>query len=98
MDRPDVRTVAAVELDDLARHRHVIPLLAEWHVRQWRHLYPHWTVEYAVAELEANVSDGIPHTIVALDGDDVLGSVSIIEDDELAGFEDVRPWLASLYI
>jgi GNAT superfamily N-acetyltransferase len=93
----------AVELDDLARHRDVIPLLAAWHVREWQHLYPEWTVEAAIAELEATTSGAVPHTIVAFDGRgrsaaDVAGSVSIIDDDELDGFEHVRPWLASVYV
>ena len=40
---------------------------------------------------------------MAFDGDgrtidDVLGSVSLIDDDELDGYRDVRPWLASLYV
>jgi len=92
-----------VELDDLTRHPEIVPLLAAWHVREWRHLYPEWTNEAAVAELGAMTSDGVPHTIVAFDGagrasEDVVGSVSIIDDDELSGFEHIGPWLASLYV
>jgi monoamine oxidase/GNAT superfamily N-acetyltransferase len=92
-----------VELEDLTRVPHVIPLLAEWHVREWQHLDPEWTVQAAAAELEVSTAAGVPHTVVAFVGDgrspgEVIGSVSLIDDDELAGLEDVRPWLASLYV
>jgi monoamine oxidase/GNAT superfamily N-acetyltransferase len=81
----------------------VIPVLAEWHVREWQRLYPEWTVDAATAELEATTADSVPYTIVAFDGsgrssDEVVGSVSVIVDDDLRGFEHTRPWLASLFV
>ena len=50
-----------------------------------------------------DVAGRIPTTYLAFDGDgplvdDLLGSVSLIDDDELDGYRDVRPWLASLYV
>ena len=71
---------------------------------EWGHLYDGWTAEVAEAELAAMDRAGrIPTTWVAFagpgrDGAAVLGSVSLINDDELAGFDDLRPWLASLYV
>jgi hypothetical protein len=58
-----------VELEDLTRVPHVIPLLAEWHVREWQHLDPEWTVHAAAAELGVSTAAGVPHTVVAFVGD-----------------------------
>jgi GNAT superfamily N-acetyltransferase len=93
-----------MELVDLTAAPEAIPLLAEWHVREWHHLYPQWSVDAAIAELEAMLApQGLPRTIVAFAGagrapHDLVGSVSVIEDDELPGFGHLRPWLASLYV
>jgi monoamine oxidase/GNAT superfamily N-acetyltransferase len=80
------------------------PILARWHVHEWAHLYGHWTVDDAIAEFAAmNNPDALPMTWLALDGDGaldrrLLGSISLIEDDELEGYRDTSPWLASLYV
>jgi GNAT superfamily N-acetyltransferase len=73
-------------------------------VAEWSHLYPAWDVPTAEREFAAMTQPGaVPTTFVAFAGpgrtaDDVLGSISIIGDDELAGFEHLTPWLASLYV
>lgn len=93
-----------MQVVELAHHLELAPVLARWHADEWRHLYRGWDVEAAEAELVAMDRPGrIPTTWVAFDGagrtaQDVLGSVSVIDDDELDGFRDVRPWLASLYV
>ena len=98
---PDVQIV---ELADLPGRLAVARLLASWHVAEWGHLYADWTAEVAEAELAAMDRPGrIPTTWVAFagasrEGPDVLGSVSLISDDELAGYEHLAPWLASLYV
>lgn len=90
---------------ELAHHPELGPALAEWHVAAWAHLYPAWDLAAAVGEFAAMDTPGrIPTTWVAFaDGggrgvDDVLGSVSLIGDDELEGYRHVGPWLASLYV
>ena len=93
-----------VEVVELAHHLDLAPALARWHHDEWRHLYRGWDLAAATAELTAMTTPGrIPTTYVAFaaDGraiDDVLGSVSLIDDDELEGYRDVGPWLASLYV
>lgn len=90
--------LAEVASDELRR------LLATWHVAEWAHLYPRWDAEAALAEFAAMDRAGrVPTTLCAFDGpgrrpDDLLGSVSLIDDDELPGWEHVGPWLASLYV
>jgi monoamine oxidase len=57
-----------------------------------------------VREFEAMAAPGsVDITWVAFDGTgrsagDVLGSVSLVTDDDLAGWEHVTPWLASMYV
>jgi polyamine oxidase len=98
-----VRPVEIVELAEVGSaslHR----LLARWHVAEWGHLYAGWDEERAVAELQAmDVPGRVPLTLCAFDGDQrdvdhLLGSVSLIDDDELPGWERTAPWLASLYV
>lgn len=97
-------THGAVEIAELAHHLELAPLLAAWHVAEWEHLYRGWDLAAAEAELRAMDTPGrIPTTWVAFDGPgrspgDVVGSVSLIDDDELERWRDVGPWLASLYV
>jgi monoamine oxidase/ribosomal protein S18 acetylase RimI-like enzyme len=94
----------AIEISEIGAHPHLGPHLARWHVDEWRHLYADWTYDAAVAEFAAMNRPGtLPTTFVAFDGpgreiDDLVGSVSLIADDELDGFAEVGPWLASLFV
>jgi len=93
-----------VELVEIAGCMHVAPELARLHAEEWSHLYPEWDERAALAEFEAMTEPGrVPTTWVAFDGPDrsiggVLGSVSLILDDELVGHRSLGPWLASLYV
>jgi monoamine oxidase len=93
-----------MELAEIAHHPELAPLLARWHVAEWGHLYPQWDEAVAADEFLAMRQPGrIPTTWVAFAGAgrtpaDVLGSVSLIDDDELDGYRHLRPWLASLYV
>jgi polyamine oxidase len=94
----------AIEISEIAAHPQLAPMLARWHTAEWAYLYHGWNYNLAVAEFEAMDRAGvIPTTFIAFDGpdrtpNDVLGSVSVIADDELDGFSQVGPWLASLYV
>ncbi|MGD9602785.1 MAG: GNAT family N-acetyltransferase [Gammaproteobacteria bacterium] len=72
--------------------------LAAAHAAEWQHLYEHWDTGHALQDFAVQHSDGrLPATLVALAGDDLLGSVSLIFDD-LPGWEHLNPWLASFYV
>lgn len=74
------------------------PVLAELQGRKWRHLYGNWNAAAALRDFEAENGDGtLPATIAALEGEVLLGSVSVIFDD-LPGYEHLNPWLASLFV
>jgi GNAT superfamily N-acetyltransferase len=93
----DVVRWRIVNLLDAPQHG---PTLSSWHVAEWGHLYPQWNVAAATAEFAAMQRDRLPMTFIALDlvSDELLGSASVILDDELPGFDDLGPWLASVYI
>jgi GNAT superfamily N-acetyltransferase len=98
--------VAAVRIVELAEVMHVAPVLARWHTAEWGHLYDPavWNETTARCEFEEqDVPGRIPTTFVAMDDDtdaagDPLGSISLVADDGLTGFEHLTPWLASLYV
>lgn len=95
-----------VEIAALTGLHHLAAVLADWHAAEWGHLYPShvWNRDIAVGEFLAMAEPGSGDlTWVAFDGpsrdaDAVLGSVSLIATDDLAGFEHVTPWLASMFV
>lgn len=95
-----------VQIELLTGLHHLAPVLAAWHHAEWGHLYADdvWNHAIAVREFETMAEPGsIDRTWVAFDGDArdadaVLGSVSMLATDDLAGFEHLTPWLASMFV
>ena len=99
MDEP----VEIVELTGLGA---LAPVLAAWHHREWGHLYDPgvWDLGDAIREFEEMAEPGSSdRTWVAFAGSSrepeaVLGSVSLVADDDLPGFDHLTPWLASMFV
>jgi hypothetical protein len=92
------RATHGVRLEYLARHPQAIATLAAWHHAEWQHLIPGWSLEETAAELASHTGDrALPTTIVALAGDEVVGSASLLRED-MPGTEAWSPWLASVYV
>ena len=90
-----------VRIELLTDRAELAPTLARWHHAEWGHLYhpDEWDERAAEAEFEAMAARGSRDlTWVALDGDDLLGSVSLIASDGLADHEHLTPWLASMFV
>lgn len=88
-----------MRLDYLSNHPGRVPALAAWHHAQWGHLYRGWTLEVATAELQDHATRRtLPTTLVLLDGDTLLGSVSVVHEDAAELKDRGSPWLASLYV
>ena len=95
-----------VTIAPLWGHGGLAPLLARWHHDEFGYLYDEriWNHDIATLELEAMSEPGSRDvTWIAFEGatadeDSLLGSVSLISSDDLPGFEQLGPWLASLYI
>ncbi|MBN1270266.1 MAG: GNAT family N-acetyltransferase [Kiritimatiellae bacterium] len=72
--------------------------LAQMHAEEWQYLYRDWNAAAAVREFEMQKGDGgLPTTLVALEGDDLRGSISLVFDD-LPGVVGLNPWVASMYV
>lgn len=85
---------------------HLAPTLARWHVAEFGDLYDPavWGEARALAEFQS-MADGATtdRTWLAFRGpgrgaDALIGSVSLVATDDLAGYEHLGPWLASLYV
>ncbi|KAF1717259.1 GNAT family N-acetyltransferase [Pseudoxanthomonas wuyuanensis] len=87
-----------MEIDYLCDRPVLIPELARAHVAAFGALLPDWTVAQAEDELRSHTRRrAIPTTWVAMEGEQWLGSVSLLQNDH----DDIRqysPWLASLYV
>lgn len=93
--RPRSPTPAIVWLGEQRQH---CARLAEWHVRAFGRWIPGWSIEQAAAELAAQTQQrGFPTTLVALEGSELLGSVSLLDADPPAP-ERYAPFLGSLFV
>jgi GNAT superfamily N-acetyltransferase len=83
-------------LADVPEH---VDQLADWHHAQWHQLYTDWTRDSARAELLAHTQcRTLPTTLVLMENDMLLGSVSLLEDDAIELSAIGNAWLASLYV
>jgi GNAT superfamily N-acetyltransferase len=89
-----------MRIEPISAHPGRVDTLAAWHHAQWGHLYSHWTYEVCRDELAGHAAraDGLPTTLVALEGAELLGSVSLVFEDAPELQEHGSPWLASLYV
>lgn len=88
-----------MRIDFIDQHRDRVATLAAWHHAQWGHLYDHWSLEVARAELEEHATQrSLPTTLVLLDDETLLGSVSVVLEDAPEFRDEGSPWLASLYV
>ena len=88
----------AFRTEYLADHTDLIPTLAKWHHEQFSYLSPGSSIERCASRLLAQRGhQNVPTTVVALAGEQLLGSASLVAQDM-----DTRPhlssWLASVYV
>src|ERR1044072_4234087 len=87
-----------MRIENLADHPEALPILAQWQHAEGGHLRPNDTVEKRMVRLRGFATgEQIPLTVVALDGDEVLGSASLIQHDMETRME-LTPWLAGVYV
>ena len=73
--------------------------LGRWHHAQWGALYDDWTLEVATEELMDHATRRtMPTTLVAMQGETLLGSVSLVLEDAPELRDQGDAWLASLYV
>lgn len=87
-----------MQITYLVDHPQHIPTLAVWLFGEWGHLNPGDSVERRVARLTTHTGrPGIPTTLVALDGETLLGSASLVVND-LTSHPHLTPFMASVYV
>lgn len=85
-------------IEYLADRREFITTVARWLHEEWGHLRPNETVGDRAARVErACGHHEIPTTFVAIDGDEPVGSASLIAHDMLTRPE-LSPWLAGVFV
>ena len=82
----------------LADHPELIDTLARWHYDEWQGLIPEWSYQEARRELATHTSRAaVPTTIVAFEGDELIGSASLLVED-LPEWKHLTPWVASVFV
>jgi GNAT superfamily N-acetyltransferase len=85
-------------IESIADHLGLVPTIAQWHWDAWGHADPDGSHASWTAGLrERTHRDRVPTTYVALAGDELLGSVTLVEHD-MATNRNWSPWLAGLYV
>jgi GNAT superfamily N-acetyltransferase len=88
-----------VRIAGIAEHPELIETVARWHFGEWGHLEPGDSLAARVAYLNTQAAHPgrIPATFIALEGDEPLGSASVVEHD-MDTHPELTPWLASVYV
>ena len=88
-----------MRIASIGQHPACIGPLARWHHREWGALYDDWTLDVATAELADHATrTSLPTTLLLMDGDELLGSVSLLIEDAPALQDRGSPWLGSLFV
>lgn len=74
--------------------------VARWLVEEWRHLFPDDDIGwYLGVWMRADATgSNPPHAVVALLNGEVVGTASMVHDDELPGAIEPGPWIAAVYV
>jgi predicted N-acetyltransferase YhbS len=86
------------EIQYLADGPQHIPALAAWHYAQWGELNPANDAAARIERFQKHLQkSAIPTTFVACNGDELLGSASLVTSD-LDMRPQLTPWLASVFV
>jgi GNAT superfamily N-acetyltransferase len=87
-----------VRIESIADHLETIETIARWHWEAWGHADPEGSLATWTAGLRQRTNRAtIPTTYVALAGDDLPGSVTLVRHD-MTTRRELSPWLAGLYV
>jgi GNAT superfamily N-acetyltransferase len=88
----------SVQIELLADRPEFIPILAEWHFREWAHLRPGDSVANRIRLLhERSGRCDLPITFVASSGAELLGSAMLMHH-EMDTRPQYTPWLAGVFV
>ena len=76
------KRLECLHIENVADHLHLIDTIALWHFREWGQADPTGSVQSWTEGLRQGAERGrVPTTFVALEGDELLGSVTLTEHD-----------------
>lgn len=87
----------AVRIDFLKNQAQHAETIASWVFNAWGDGTPEGRARASARVAERLRDDAVPLTLVAVEGELALGTVSLFEED-LAGWGHLTPWLAALYV
>lgn len=84
-------------LKDYPEH---IEQVAFWFHEEWHGTEENWSFEETLDYIRKHDcnKDKLNITMIALDGDRMVGTIQLMADDLLPGWADVGPWIGGLYI
>jgi N-acetylglutamate synthase-like GNAT family acetyltransferase len=89
----------SLRIIDMPDDAGVQSLVAKTCVSFWRRDFPHDTDEwYLTLYTESLRSQTLPIVLIAHMGDEVVGTASLIADDELPDATELGPWLAAVFV
>ena len=89
----------SLRIIDMPDDAGVQSFVAKTCVSYWRRDFPHDTDEwYLTLYAESLRSQTLPIVLIAHMGDEVVGTASLIADDELPDATELGPWLAAVFV
>jgi len=85
-------------VDHLANHLEAIPEIVSWLHAEWGALMPDISYAKLISIFkERIISHKIPEILVALAGEEIIGTASIVQYD-MSTRLDLSPWIAAVYV
>ena len=85
---------------DMPADHETMRMVAGWVMDEWRHMFPDDTVDWylGVWSQASAPHEGPPHAVIAVDEGEIVGTASVLLDDELPGATEPGPWLALTWV
>jgi GNAT superfamily N-acetyltransferase len=91
--------VVGIEIGDVPADAVVRRTLADWSLAEWADDFPDDTIEwYLDLYEESSRDDRLPVCLAAFMNDRVVGTASLIADDELPDALEPGPWVAAVFV
>jgi N-acetylglutamate synthase-like GNAT family acetyltransferase len=88
-----------MEIKLLADHPNFVSKVAFWSYNEWNHLFPLQTYKDALRDFSGYLNrERLPLTFIVIENNEVIGTASLVQDDELPGYGHLTPWIASVYV
>jgi predicted N-acetyltransferase YhbS len=90
--------VKDILIEDLSKHMDFVPILSEWHFKQWGDLTGVLTKsDYQSMISKQAHTQNLPLTSIATYRDSLIGSVNIVPCD-MNIRQELNPWLSQLFV